>query len=166
MIGGLLAFALLTALPAWPADREAVLRLVGAAAIVADDARTGAGSLAITNGPRMSQRACREFFQDLVSLSNLEVLPDPGGVALRWRGRQEMRLVARSDGLHTVLARGSASWPLCSGRRAEPAEMVNETRPRDSGATVFPLDLRNAPSAAPLSAPDRWSPAAPRRDGK
>jgi hypothetical protein len=154
----LLALALLLAFPAWAADghREAVLRLVGAAAIVADDARKGAGTLAIANGPRMSQRACREFFQDLVSLSRLEVLPstqEPGDVAVRWRGRQEMRIVARSGGVHTVLARGSGSWPLCSGRRAENAEAANDTDLRDSAAKVFPLDLRNAPSAVPLSAP-------------
>ena len=154
--GGVLAVALLLAFPAWPADdhRGAVLRLVGAATIVADDARQGAGTLAIANGPRMSRRACREFFQDLVSLSNLEVLPEPlpssGGVAVRWRGRQDLRVIARSDGVHTVLARGSASWPLCSGRRAESAELVNDTRLLDSAATVFPLDLRNAPSAAPI----------------
>ena len=118
--------------------------------MVADDARKGAGTLAISNGPRMSQRACREFFQDLVSLANLEVLPDAADIAVRWRGRQEMRVIARGDGVHTVLARGNASWPLCSGRRAEPAEAVNDTRLRDSAATVFPLDLRNAPSALPL----------------
>jgi hypothetical protein len=89
-----------------------------------------------------------------VSLSNLEALPEvvpgSGDVAVRWRGRQEMRVIARSDGVHTILARGSASWPLCSGRRAEPDEVVNDTRLRDSAATVFPLDLRNAPSAVPL----------------
>ena len=147
---------LLLAFPAWPSDghRDAVQRLVGAAAIVADDARKGAGTLAISNGPRMSQRACREFFQDLVSLSNLqvlpEVLPSSGDVAVRWRGREEMRVIARTDGVHTVLARRSASWPLCSGRRAETAEPTNDTRLRDSAATVFPLDLRNAPSAVPM----------------
>lgn len=152
---GVLAVTLLLALPAWPADdhREAVRRLVGAATIVADDARKGAGTLAIASGPRMSQRACREFFQDLVSLSNLEALPDAAGaVAVRWRGRQQMRVMAGSDGVHTILARSGASWPLCSGRRAEPAELVNDTRLRESAATVFPLDLRNAPSAAPLGA--------------
>ena len=143
---------LLLALPAWSSDghREAVQRLVGAAARVADDARKGAGTLAISNGPRMSQRACREFFQDLVSLSNLEVLPEAGDVAVRWRGREEMRVIARSDGIHTVVARRSASWPLCSGRRAEPAEPVNDTRMREGAATAFPLDLRNAPSAVPM----------------
>jgi hypothetical protein len=153
----LLALALLLAFPAWAADghREAVLRLVGAAAIVADDARQSAGTLAIANGPRMSQRACREFFQDLVSLSNLEVLPpaqDPGDVVVRWRGRQEMRILARSGGVHTVLARGTAAWPLCSGQRVENIE-INDTHLRDAAAKVFPLDLRNAPSAVPLSAP-------------
>lgn len=156
--GGVLGIALLVALPAWSADghRETVLRLVDAAAMVADDARKGGGTLAIANGPRMSLRACREFFQDLVSLSNLEVLPPAhraGDVPVRWRGRQEVRILAHSDGVHTVLARGSAAWPLCSAQRVERAEAVNDTRLRDSAATVYPLDLRNAPSAAPLDAP-------------
>ena len=154
--GGVIVVALLFAFPA-RADghREAVLRLVDAAAMVADDARWGSGRLAIANGPRMSQRACRELFQDLVSLSMLEVLPSTQGaaeVAVRWRGRQEMRILARRDGVHTVLARGSAAWPLCSAQRVESQEAANDTRLRESAATVFPLDLRNAPSAAPLGA--------------
>ena len=149
------AAALLLASPAWAADdhREAVLRLVAAATVVADDARKGGGALAIVNGPKMTRRACRDFFQDLVSLNHLEVLlpaQDPGDVPVRWRGRQELRLLVRSDGLHTVVARASASWPLCSARRAEPDELVNDTRMPNSAAVVSPLDLRNAPSAAPL----------------
>jgi len=127
------------------------MRLVGAAAAVADDARKGGGTLVIVNGPKMSQRACRDFFQDLVSLSNLEVLLpalSPGDVPVRWRGRQELRI--RSGEVHMVIARTGESWPLCSARRAEPEELVNDTRMRDSAAVVSPLDLRNAPSAAPL----------------
>jgi hypothetical protein len=154
--------------PAWPADihREAVLRLVEAATIVADDARKGAGTLAIANGPGMSQRACRDFFQDLVSLSNLELLPNANEVAVRWRGRQEVRVIVRDDGLHTVLARKNASWPLCTGRRAELADTANDTRARDGAATVFPLDLRSAPSAVPLSPPDPSSPGGRLPGGK
>jgi hypothetical protein len=153
---GALAAALLLAFPALAADsqREAVLRLVEAATAVADDARQGGGTLAIINGPKMSQRACRDFFQDLVSLTNLEALPPAGeeGVTARWRGRQEVRLLARSGGVHIVFPGASAAWPLCSARRSEPDELVNDTRLRDSAATVFPLDLRNAPSAVPLGA--------------
>lgn len=129
------------------------MRLVGAAAVVADDARKGGGALVIVNGPKMSPRACRDFFQDLVSLSNLEVLLpalNPGDVPVRWRGRQELRLRVRSGEVHMVVARTDESWPLCSARRAEPDELVNDTRMRDSAAIVSPLDLRNAPSAAPL----------------
>ena len=149
------AATLLLAAPVWAADdhREAVLRLVGAATVVADDARKGGGALVIVNGPKMSLRACRDFFQDLVSLNNLEVLlpaQGPDDVPMRWRGRQELRLVVGSDGLHTVVARASAPWPLCSARRAERDEPVNDTRMPDSAAVVSPLDLRNAPSAAPL----------------
>ena len=131
------------------------MRLVGAAAAVADDARKGGGTLLIVNGPKMSQRACRDLFQDLVSLSNLEVLlpaRDPGDVPVRWRGRQELRLLVRSGEVHMAVPRAGDGWPLCSARRAEPDEMVNDTRMPDSRAVVSPLDLRNAPSAAPLDA--------------
>ena len=152
--------------------REAVLRLVTAGALIADVARKGAGALAIRNGPKMSARSCQEFFQDLVSLRDVQVLEvlDPsfkawqeegatraqGYVVLRWRGKRELRLQLRAEGgLHSLEAHGAKpSWPLCSVRAAEPAELEslprNELAMPKGDAQVFTVDLRNAPSTAPL----------------
>ena len=181
----LMTFAALLGLPpaALPADshRQAVLRLVAASGAIADEVRAlrDEGHYAIDAGSGMPAGECGQFFQDLVSLKNMEVVDrlDPafrewredgrrraeGYVVLRWRGKQELRLRVQPAGSHQLEAQEAAGPRLlCSVRAVAAAEwrewsgkllplLIDLPGEKSGKPRVFPVAVERAPPGQPLA---------------
>ena len=180
----LMTFAALLGLPpaALPADshRQAVLRLVAASGAIADEVRAlrDEGHYAIDAGSGMPAGECGQFFQDLVSLKNMEVVDrlDPafrewredgrrraeGYVVLRWRGKQELRLRVQTMGSHHVELPDAAGQVLCSVRTVAAAEwrdwtgklsplLIDLPGTKGGKPAVFPVAVDRAPPGQPLA---------------
>ena len=161
--------------------RQAVLRLVAVSGAIAEEVRAlqDKGQLAIEAGSRMPAGECGQFFQDLVSLKNLEVVGgiDPtfrewredgrrrvaGYVVLRWRGKQELRLRVRTTGSHQLeLPDAAGPQVLCSVRTVAAAEwrdwsgklsplLIDLPGAKGGKPAVFPVAVDRAPPGEPLA---------------
>ena len=180
-----IGLALLLVLPlgaaAADAHRQAVLRLVAVSGAIADEVRAmrDEGHYAVDAGSRMPAGECGQFFQDLVSLKNMEVIDriDPafrewredgrrraeGYVVLRWRGRQELRLRVQPTGPHQLEAQEAAGpQVLCSVRAIAAAEwrewsgklsplLIDLPGEKSGKPRVFPVAVDRAPPGQPLA---------------
>ena len=161
--------------------RQAVLRLVAVSGAIAEEVRAlqDKGHFAIETGSRMPAGECSQFFQDLVSLKNLEVVDrvDPafrewredgraqvaGYVVLRWRGKQELRLRVQTMGSHQVeLPDAAGPQVLCSVRTVAAAEwrdwtgklsplLIDLPGTKGGKPAVFPVAVERAPPGQPLA---------------
>jgi hypothetical protein len=160
--------------------RQAVLRLVAVSGAIAEEVRAlqDKGHFAIEAGSRMPAGECGQFFQDLVSLKNLEVVDrvDPafrewredgraqvaGYVVLRWRGKQELRLRVQTMGSHQVELPDAAGQVLCSVRTVAAAEwrdwagklspmLIDLPGAKGGKPAVFPVAVDRAPPGQPLA---------------
>lgn len=164
-----IAFWLLFALsPAAPADsthRDAVLRLMSISTALREEARAAQeeGMLAIDLRSRMPAPECAQFFQDVVSMRNVQaVSADAGDLVVRWHGKRELRLrMRRAPALELEVhdkAGPAAACSVLSLRAREKGGWQGKLTPmlldlpgvKRGPPRVFPVDPVRSPAREPL----------------
>lgn len=156
--------ALLLCLPlAAAADghRQAVLQLVSIGSALREEAAAvqHKGMLGIDVQSRMAAPECAEFFQDVVSMRNLQAVSANGGdLVLRWRGKRELLLrVKRDPVLALEVHDSSGPRPACSVRSVAAGDWKGKLTPllldvpgMTQKPQVFPVDPLRSPSRETL----------------
>lgn len=141
--------------------RQAVLQLVSIGAALREEARSvqHKGMLGIDVHSRMAAPECAEFFQDVVSMRNLQAVSVEGGeLLLRWRGKRQLRLrVQRNPALALAVhdeageACSVASLPLREQTPGKVTPLLLEFAGMKQGPPrVYAVDPVRSPERAPL----------------
>lgn len=138
-----------------------MLQLVSIGAALREEARAvqHKGMLGIDVQSRMAAPECAEFFQDVVSMRNLQALGAEGGeLALRWHGKRDLMLRMQRDPMLALEVHDSSGpRPACSVRSVGVGDWKGKLTPlllEFPGMTqkpqVFPVDPLRSPSRAAL----------------